>query len=62
MLSSVVDPYPHSFGRPGSGFVLGMRIHDTGTVQDTENYDTYYTDQKDKTMQTGIAVNKSKPW
>ncbi len=39
-----------------------MRIHDTGTVQDTENYDTYYTDQKDKTMQTSIVVDADPGW
>ncbi len=41
-----------------------MRIHDTDAVQNTGNYDTYvlgyYTDEKDKTLQTGIVVNKSK--
>jgi hypothetical protein len=28
-------------------------------AQKTESYDTYDTDEKDKTMSTGIAVNKS---
>ncbi len=30
------------------------------SVQNNENYDTYNADEKDETMKTGTAVNKSK--